>query len=85
MKSLNSKEKLSRAEVEQKILNEADFIYSNKFGYSLEKYLKVNEKTIHDHQISRLLKLKKYEVNKIFKNALKKLKNLLGNDFLEKE
>jgi len=86
VRSLNSKEqKLSKSEIENKILTEPDFIYSKKHDFSLEKFLKANEKNIHDHQISKLLRLKKYEVNKIYKNTLKKLKNLLGNDFLEKE
>ena len=86
VKSLSLKEKkLTKAEIEELIRNDPDFIYSKKNNYSLEEFLRNNEKNVHDYQISKVLGIKKHEVNRIFKNVLKKLKNLLGHDFLTRE
>ena len=68
--------KLKSEEVEKKLRSDSDFIASDEHDNSLEKFLKENRKA-KEYEIADFLQLTTLEVNKIFKESLKKIKYFL--------
>lgn len=63
-----------KEEIKKKILEEEDYIRSPKFSNSLQKFLAKNQDGVEDSTIARLLSMSEEEVNKIYEEAVKALR-----------
>jgi len=63
-----------RARIQEKINNEADFIYCKKYKNSLAEMLKKHPDGIPDNIISKILRLKPNQLSIIFSKILTKLR-----------
>jgi hypothetical protein len=72
---MNNKEKLK-----ERILTEPDFIYSPKYGNSLEKFMHRHDEGVESSHAAKVLLMEKEEVDRIYEEAIENLKKILGVD-----
>jgi hypothetical protein len=64
----------------RKILQDEDFIYSPKFGNSLNKFLAKSEKIPHNAAIGRFLLISEEEVERLYQESIVKLRKGMVSD-----
>lgn len=62
---------------EDKIRTDEDFIYSPKYENSLSRFLADNDSGVDIERAARCLKMAASEVDKIYKEALQKLRSMI--------
>lgn len=65
---------LTKEDLKVKVLEEKDFIKCPKFNNSLNKYLAKAPEVVEDKAIGRLLMIEPEEVEKIYQEAVEKIK-----------
>lgn len=74
-KSSQSKKKLSKIQILEKLENDTDFIWSKKYNHNLNEFLEAHSDGVTDKTISKLLKMTPDELDVQFQQILSKLKN----------
>jgi len=74
------KERLTKAQIKEKLATEPDFINSPKHDYSLERLEVVNPNGVNDRFASSLLAISLEEFQALFKATIKKYRRLLKID-----
>jgi len=75
------KSAMDKEELQKKIREEEDFIRCPKCGNSLVRFLMKNSEGIENHVIARLLMIPEEEVERLYEEAVKKLRE----EMLDKE
>jgi len=68
---------MNRLELIKRILQEEDYIRCPKFNNSLNKFLSRNLNEVENSTIARLLMMSEDEVEKIYEEAIVKLRELM--------
>lgn len=71
---------LTKEDLKAKVLEEKDFIKCPKFNNSLNKYLAKAPEVVEDKAIARLLMIEPEEVEKIYLEAVEKIKEDIKQD-----
>jgi len=71
---------LTKEDLKAKVLEEKDYIKCPKFNNSLNKYLAKSPEIVEDKAIARLLMINPEEVEKIYQEAVKKIKEDMEQD-----
>lgn len=69
---MNEKDKLK-----EKILNDADFIYSPKYDFSLEKFMYRHDEGVENSHAAKVLLMEPEEVEEIYQIAISNLRDSL--------
>lgn len=65
---------IDKAEIQRRIATEEDYIRCPKFGNSLNKFTLKNSEGVENSTIARLLMMPEEEVEKIYQDAIKMLR-----------
>jgi len=72
---VNNKDKLKEL-----ILTDPDFIYSPKYGNSLEKFMYRHDEGVESSHAAKVLLMEEKEVEEIYQEAIANLKAMMGAD-----
>lgn len=64
--------------IKKQIMEEEDFIYCPRLGYSLTKLIDKNPDGVDDERLEKLLLMPKDEINKWYQNAIIKIRQFLN-------
>lgn len=73
----NKPSKIDKAIAKERIQNEEDFIFSEKYGYSLKRMLEQNANGLDNEKIAKVLLMTPEEVEEEFLMAIAKIKKAL--------
>jgi hypothetical protein len=71
---------MDKAEINKRIAEEEDYIRCPKVGNSLSKFLSKNTDGVEDTTIARLMNMTPEEVEKIYQEAVERLRNGLNDE-----
>lgn len=70
---------LTQEEIQHKLENDEDFIYSAKYNYSLEQIIKAHPKGCKDKTIAKVLRLESpEEVETIYQDIIRKIRKKMS-------
>lgn len=73
----NKPSKIDKAIAKERIQNEEDFIFSQKYGYSLKRMMAQNPDGLDNEKIAKVLLMTPEEVEEEFLMAIAKIKKAL--------
>lgn len=71
---------MDKDEILRRIAEEDDYIRCPKFANSLNKFLAKNPEGVDDKAIARLLMISEEEVAKVYEEAVRKLREKMGDE-----